>query len=130
MAKKVTDAEIKAGIECTIDLFKGAAGKRRWSRSAWARDADNKAVSPIDPTACFWCLEGGIIKCTDGPRRGTADTPRRVGRAVFDFLLELANAPLLYMVNDYDGYDAVMKLLRKGRRKISDRIVATEKGAK
>lgn len=128
MAKKVTDAEIKHGIECTLDLFKGAAGKKRWTTHLWGRDASGAGVNPASKKACAWCLEGGIIKCTDGPRTNDYTAPRRIGQAVFDFLSEVSGRHTsLHRINDQEGYDAVMKLLRDGKKAINKRIAQAGK---
>lgn len=52
----ITDLEILRSLRELI------SDKEKWCRGTFARDENKNSVSPMESTACAWCIVGGIDK--------------------------------------------------------------------
>lgn len=57
--KKLTGAMIFENLK---DLLRE---KKHWTKFAFARGANGMPIEPEDPTACSWCLMGGVTCVRD-----------------------------------------------------------------
>lgn len=82
------------------------ADKSKWTQHAFARDAQGEECSSISSTAVCWCAIGAINRCypTDGARLNAKAKARDH---------EHQREGSLSVVNDIDGYDAIMDVLRR-----------------
>lgn len=74
----------------------------KWTKNTFARDERNYPCDPNSPAACKWCAVGAIEKCYPVGQRGKA--------------LELATGGsrfALSTINDDDGYDVVIAMLKE-----------------
>lgn len=87
MTKKISP--LVKGLKAVRELL---AKPERWTKDAYARDADGARVEATDPRATCWCLSGAITKVTPDHATGVPvwmalsdETERARGGAVVGF---------------------------------------------
>lgn len=103
-----------AAIVEVHDLFKD---KSKWTKGLYARNADDEDVDPCDPTACCWCLIGGlrkVLKVGENEPNAIYDEAKHiiliVTRAKYNYPQEMVG---ILGLNDVKGYEAVMEVLEE-----------------
>lgn len=101
---------VKEAIQATRDLI---ADEKCWTKSAYARDAYSKRVSPRFEGAVSWCVAGALAKVMDGY---DADDHRSVWVFIAAYLDKgetagSATSITLTTINDHRGHDAVIEML-------------------
>jgi hypothetical protein len=76
--------------------------QRQWARLTLARDEIGTACTPLSQHARSWCALGAIDKEVDGDSRLKGE--------VYALLAEVDNTGVA-KTNDYQGHEAVLKLL-------------------
>lgn len=119
--KKPSKAQQIEVISCTLKLFEN---ENQWTYGKWARDAKGFSVDrPKAKSACSWCLEGGLMKCSpDFPKTGDNEATSPIYDAVVSTLLPIAkrsrHVHSLYELNDLGRLPAVRALLKAGLKKL------------
>jgi hypothetical protein len=102
--------------------------KSHFTTGVWARPAGGSPFNSVfaeDPTACAWCLEGGLQKCSpDFP--SDAAYPSPIYDAVVSRLKPLMPKKYgtLWELNDTEGLASVRRLLRKGLKSFEKKAKA------
>src|SRR4051812_39887610 len=101
-----------AAIVEVRDLFKDPS---KWTTGLYARDADARDVDPCDPTACCWCLIGGLRKVLNIGENDQNAVYEEAKHIILIFTRAKYNYPQetvgLLGLNDAKGYEAVMEVL-------------------
>jgi hypothetical protein len=84
--------------------------KKHWTFNAPARTAKSKWVDPLDPTACRWCLIGGVDFVTGRDKtRRDALGGELIG--TYGGYTHISIMQTLMQVNDDEGYKFVKLLV-------------------
>jgi hypothetical protein len=73
MTKKYTT--VVQQIDAMLKLFKNGKG---WTTDALARDKRGFSTTITDPSACYYCLIGGIGRVTDNEYVSSSSAARRI----------------------------------------------------
>lgn len=98
--------EEKKLVKQVFDLL---SDRSKWCQGAGARTEDKNICSPLSEKACSWCVFGAFYKFVGG-----CPTINPAFVAINSYVISAnPNGYDIVSINDNEGYDKVMQILRK-----------------
>lgn len=90
-------------------VFNLLSDRSKWCQGAGARTEDKYICSPLSEKACSWCVFGAFYKFVGGCPGGNP-----AFLAINSYVISTnSNGYDIVSINDNEGYDKVMDILRK-----------------
>jgi hypothetical protein len=79
-----------------------------WTRGAYARDLQGKALATTDPIACKFCAAGALYRATEyDPMGWTSKTRLRVDQAHYEVEKDLPHQGIIGFNDDHDHHEVL-----------------------